>query len=252
MWDSVAPQSMEFFRQKYWGGVAISYSRGSSQPRDWTHISCVSCIGRWILYHCATWETHWSMSPSEKSIFLTVKCLRFRSGVLLRHNLVYQVMLHKSWKLCTKQTFLKRSFYFPITFMRTLCVAYPSAHPSPCSWGENKCRKNEQLRRGERETYLTIKAGLFPMQQNAVGAFVFSSLHLMVHQRLDTLRKRLLRVPFGNCIMGAGSLFSLSNQCEIADCGFHKQKHRHLITWTHTDPKEELIINDAVVRLNFN
>ena len=27
--------------------VAISYSRGSSQPRDWT---CVSCIGRWILY----------------------------------------------------------------------------------------------------------------------------------------------------------------------------------------------------------
>ena len=31
--------------------VAISYSRGSSQPTDQTHISCVSCIGRWILYH---------------------------------------------------------------------------------------------------------------------------------------------------------------------------------------------------------
>ena len=29
-----------------------------SQARilDWTHISCVSCIGRWILYHCANWE----------------------------------------------------------------------------------------------------------------------------------------------------------------------------------------------------
>ena len=26
--------------------VAISFSRGSSQPRDWTHISC---IGRWAL-----------------------------------------------------------------------------------------------------------------------------------------------------------------------------------------------------------
>ena len=37
--------------------VAISYSRGSFQPRDWTHISCVSCIGKWILYHCANWET---------------------------------------------------------------------------------------------------------------------------------------------------------------------------------------------------
>ena len=36
--------------------VAISYSRGSSRPRDQTHISCSSCIGRWILYHYATWE----------------------------------------------------------------------------------------------------------------------------------------------------------------------------------------------------
>ena len=36
--------------------VAISYSRGSSWLRDWTHISCVSCIGWWILYHWATWE----------------------------------------------------------------------------------------------------------------------------------------------------------------------------------------------------
>ena len=33
--------------------VAISFSRGSSQPRDQT---CISCIGRWILYHCVTWE----------------------------------------------------------------------------------------------------------------------------------------------------------------------------------------------------
>ena len=36
--------------------VAISSSRGSSWPRDWTHISYVSCTGRWILYHYATWE----------------------------------------------------------------------------------------------------------------------------------------------------------------------------------------------------
>ena len=29
--------------------VAVSFSRGSSWPRDWTYISCVSCIGRLIL-----------------------------------------------------------------------------------------------------------------------------------------------------------------------------------------------------------
>ena len=34
--------------------VAISFSRGSSWSRDWTHVACVSCssfVGRLILYH---------------------------------------------------------------------------------------------------------------------------------------------------------------------------------------------------------
>ena len=31
--------------------VAMPCSRGSFRPRDQTHISCVSCIGRWVLYH---------------------------------------------------------------------------------------------------------------------------------------------------------------------------------------------------------
>ena len=39
-----------------WG--AISYYRGSSPPRDGIYISCVSCIGRQILYHWATWEAY--------------------------------------------------------------------------------------------------------------------------------------------------------------------------------------------------
>ena len=31
--------------------VAVSYSRGSSRPRDWTRVSCVPCVGGWILDH---------------------------------------------------------------------------------------------------------------------------------------------------------------------------------------------------------
>ena len=31
--------------------VAMPSSRGSSWPRDWSLISHVSCIGRWVLYH---------------------------------------------------------------------------------------------------------------------------------------------------------------------------------------------------------
>ena len=33
--------------------VAISFSRGSSWPRD---LTCSSCIGKWVLYPWATWE----------------------------------------------------------------------------------------------------------------------------------------------------------------------------------------------------
>ena len=33
---------------------AISFSRGSSLPRDRTLLSCISCIGWRIVYHCAT------------------------------------------------------------------------------------------------------------------------------------------------------------------------------------------------------
>ena len=43
--------------------VAISYSRGSSWPRNWTHISCT---GRQILYHWDTWEaSHASMEINK-------------------------------------------------------------------------------------------------------------------------------------------------------------------------------------------
>ena len=43
-----ASLSMGFSRQQHWSGLPFPYSRGSSPPRDWT---CVSCISRQILYH---------------------------------------------------------------------------------------------------------------------------------------------------------------------------------------------------------
>ena len=36
--------------------VAVSSSRGSAQPGDRNCISCISCVGRWILDNRATWE----------------------------------------------------------------------------------------------------------------------------------------------------------------------------------------------------
>ena len=42
------------FQERILEWVTISSSRGSSQPRDRTLVTCVSCTGRQILYHCAT------------------------------------------------------------------------------------------------------------------------------------------------------------------------------------------------------
>ena len=47
--------------------IDISFSRGSSSPRDGTHISC---IGRRILYHWATRETY-MVWMRVKSLFLS-------------------------------------------------------------------------------------------------------------------------------------------------------------------------------------
>ena len=53
-----APLSVGFPRQKYWSGLPFPFSKGSAWPRDQTQVSCISCIGRQILYHRATREAH--------------------------------------------------------------------------------------------------------------------------------------------------------------------------------------------------
>ena len=55
LWDSIGcspPDSPvhEIFQARILECIAISSSRGSSWPKDWTWISCVYCIGRWILH----------------------------------------------------------------------------------------------------------------------------------------------------------------------------------------------------------
>ena len=43
----------EIFQARLLEWAAIPFSRGSSPPRYWT---CISCVGRWILYPWPTWE----------------------------------------------------------------------------------------------------------------------------------------------------------------------------------------------------
>ena len=53
--------------------VARPSSRGSFWPRDQTCVSCVSCIGRWILYHWATWEAISRTSSTYKAMAFTIQ-----------------------------------------------------------------------------------------------------------------------------------------------------------------------------------
>ena len=58
MWDECSCVVVwAFFGMLEW--IAIPSSRGSFQTRDWTHISCVSCICRQILYPWATNPKRW-------------------------------------------------------------------------------------------------------------------------------------------------------------------------------------------------
>ena len=47
----------------------MPFSGGSSQSRDQTHVSCISCIGRWILYH----QCHQGSRQEVIIIFLVLK-----------------------------------------------------------------------------------------------------------------------------------------------------------------------------------
>ena len=121
-----APLSMEFSRQEYWSGLSFpTYSRGSSQPRDQIHNSCISCTGRWILYHHTTWEAHGEIYVflylPQHSFFFYIYILPYppsfhwgfpRITILkLLLNLYYYICLN--WK-----------FYFAIFFRGTLLLRY--------------------------------------------------------------------------------------------------------------------------------
>ena len=61
-WSSLGSSACGILQARILEWVAISYCRGSSQPRNRT---CLSCIGRQILYHWATWDTNSLLKVTE-------------------------------------------------------------------------------------------------------------------------------------------------------------------------------------------
>ena len=59
LWTVARPAtlSMELSRQEYWSGLPFAILRDLLDLGNRTRVSHVSCVGRQILFHSATWET---------------------------------------------------------------------------------------------------------------------------------------------------------------------------------------------------
>ena len=57
--------------------IAISSSWGSYRPRDRTQVSCVSCVGRRVPHHCASWEAPLSPLASDRRELVRLKIFTF-------------------------------------------------------------------------------------------------------------------------------------------------------------------------------
>ena len=81
---AVAPQPSsvhEVLQGRTLEWVAMPSSRGSSQPRDQTHISYVSCIGRQFLYH------HHHLGRPQLCIYIYLFFLKILFPFRLLHNI---------------------------------------------------------------------------------------------------------------------------------------------------------------------
>ena len=87
-----APLSMEILQARILVLVAISFSRGSSPPRDWTYISC---IGRQTLYHWATCIQFSSVARSCLTLCDPVNCST--PGLPVHQQLPEFTQTHVHW-----------------------------------------------------------------------------------------------------------------------------------------------------------
>ena len=89
--------------------VAISSSRGSPWLRDQTHVSYVSCIGRWILYKCHLGSPMYILDKEDCGWILVFFFFFFDS------HWVSLVLYYGA------SPYNHQSFHPPINFLPTMC-----------------------------------------------------------------------------------------------------------------------------------
>ena len=123
--------------------VAISFSRGSSWPRDRTCASCISCTGRWILYHLSHLGSPCQVSK-KKFIIPTATIY----GLGLKHitgrglSLLLLLEISNSWR--AKRYLTVTSYHIlgercsEILLVESHLKETDTAEKQSSSWGQNK------------------------------------------------------------------------------------------------------------------
>ena len=127
--------------------VVMPSSRGSSWPSDQIHNSCVSCIGRWVLYHFAAWEAAFQSTECFISALHpelhSVVC--WKSADAAAHDIILvevdgkcQLVVdtgYKSSMPLLQQALLRNRSWGP-GFTAAPCVSIPPALTGcgPCRW----------------------------------------------------------------------------------------------------------------------
>ena len=111
------------FPAKNTGVGCHSFSRESSRPRDQT---CISCIGRWILYHWGTGE-----APREVDVYPVQRPRTFtaQSGdhmTQVRYLWIGEILVVK---MCNRNTELhcNKSYYCLFIMLSNLCFLWYSS-----------------------------------------------------------------------------------------------------------------------------
>ena len=126
--------------------VAMSSCRESSWLRDRTHVSCVSWVGRWILYHWVIWEappklmkqcniylfTLWLLSLKLFYIRYDMNCLAIKKGNL-DIILYYLSIKYGRWDLLCSVQFSSIAQLCPTLCNSMVCSmpGFPVHHQLP-------------------------------------------------------------------------------------------------------------------------
>ena len=119
------------FSQQNTGGVAISFSRGPSRPRDQT---CVSYTDRQILYHWATWE-----APNFTEVWLTYDII-----LVWYVKIGYAGVPHFAVPCLTVILDIVFSFFFFFFFPKLKVCGHPVSNKSIGIIFSNICLFNSQ------------------------------------------------------------------------------------------------------------